>query len=91
MVNQMSCENCSDCKIYIEELWKGNRKTYVCYIDGHTAKDVYALEETCPFLECIDLQLQICSYVYEQKSKAKHLYTMKYNILLQKQRRYQIW
>lgn len=55
MVNQMSCEHCNDCKIYIEELWKGNRKTYVCYIDGHTAKDVYALEETCPYLECIDL------------------------------------
>ena len=47
----MGCKGCVDCKIYIEEYWNRERKSYVCYIDGHSAKDTDKLEETCPYLE----------------------------------------
>lgn len=51
----MSCEKCFDLKIYEKEFRNWTRKTYVCYIDGHSSKDINELEETCPYLESIDL------------------------------------
>ena len=55
MVIRMGCEYCCDCKIYEEDKFYFTNKYYVCYIDGHSAKDSDTLEETCPHLECIDL------------------------------------
>lgn len=55
MVIRMGCKGCCDCKIYEEDKFYFTNKYYVCYIDGHSAKDSDTLEETCPHLECIDL------------------------------------
>lgn len=49
----MSCKKCHDLKIYEEEFRTWIRKTYVCYIDGHSAKTCEDLEETCPYFEII--------------------------------------
>lgn len=52
----MSCDYCCDLKIYYENMGRWERKTYVCYIDGHSGKTTDELESTCPYLELIDLE-----------------------------------
>lgn len=55
MVIRMGCKGCCDCKIYEEDKFYFTKKTYVCYIDGHIAKSTDILEETCPYLELLDM------------------------------------
>ena len=47
----MACDYCTDLKIFYEQFTTWERKTYVCYIDGHSARTPDELEDTCPYLE----------------------------------------
>ena len=48
---KMACDYCTDLKIFYEQFTTWERKTYVCYIDGHSARTPDELEDTCPYLE----------------------------------------